>query len=97
MVAAGKAKREGGGLPQPSGPKAKDVSPTETKELGGGVRVEFAAIEGVECLAKKRQGKPLGKLMLFKRQLTRGRKAPPSLARKQPSLILFPPQQKFRR
>ena len=54
MVAAGEVEGEGGWLLQPSGSQAKEVSPTDAQELGGGVWVEVAAIEGVEGLVQER-------------------------------------------
>ena len=54
MVAAGEVEGEGGRLLKPDGSQAKEVSPTDTQELGGGVRVELAAVESVEGLVEER-------------------------------------------
>ena len=72
MVAAGEVEGEGGGLLKPSGAQAKEVSPTDVQELGGGVRVEVAAVESGERLAEELQGEPFGELMFCKRPLSRG-------------------------
>ena len=53
MIAAGGVEGEGGRLLKPGGSQAKEVSPTDTQELGGGVRVELAAVERVEGLVEK--------------------------------------------
>jgi len=54
MVATGEVEGEGGRLLKPSGAQAKEVSPTDTQELGGGVKVEVAAVESVERLVEER-------------------------------------------
>jgi len=56
MVAAGEVEGEGGRMLKPSGSQAKEVSTTDAQELGGGVRVEDAAVESVERLVKERYG-----------------------------------------
>jgi hypothetical protein len=53
MVAAREVEGEGGRLLKPGGSQAKEVSPTDTQELGGGVRVELAAVERVEGLVEE--------------------------------------------
>jgi hypothetical protein len=53
MVATREVEGEGGWLLKPGGAQAKEVSPTDAQELGGGVRVEVAAIESVERLVEK--------------------------------------------
>ena len=53
MVAAREVKGESGRLLKPGGSQAKEVSSTDTQELGGGVRVEFAAVERVEGLVEE--------------------------------------------
>ena len=53
MVAAREVEGESGRLLQPGGAQAKEVSPTDTQELGGGVRVELAAVERVEGLVEE--------------------------------------------
>jgi len=72
MVAAGKVEGEGGRLLKPSGAQAKEVSPTDAQELGGGVRVEVAAVESVERLVEELQSETFGELMFCKRPLSRG-------------------------
>lgn len=54
MVAAGEAEAEGGWLLKPNGSQTKEVSTTDAQELGGGVRVELAAVEGIERLVEER-------------------------------------------
>jgi len=53
MIAAREVEGEGGRVLKPGGSQAKEVSPTDTQELGGGVRVEVAAVECVEGLVEK--------------------------------------------
>jgi len=53
MVAAGKLEGESGRMLKPSGSQAKEVSPTDAQQLGGGVRVQVAAVESVERLVEK--------------------------------------------
>ena len=53
MVAAGEVEGESGRLLKPSGAQAKEVRPTDTQELGRGVRVEVAAVESVERLVEE--------------------------------------------
>jgi len=53
MVAAGEVEGEGGRMLEPSGSQAKEVSPTDAQELGGGVWVELAAVESVERLMEE--------------------------------------------
>ena len=48
MVTAREAEGESGRMLKPGGSQTKEVSPTDTQELGGGVSVEFAAVECVE-------------------------------------------------
>jgi hypothetical protein len=54
MVTAREVEGESGGLLKPGGSEAKEVSPTDTQELSGGVRVELAAVERVEGLVEER-------------------------------------------
>ena len=54
MVAAREVEGEGGRLLKPGGSQAKEVGPTDAQELGGGVRVEVAAVESVEGLVQER-------------------------------------------
>ena len=54
MVAPGELEGEGGRVLKPSGSQAKEVSTTNAQELGGGVRVQVAAVESVECLVEER-------------------------------------------
>jgi hypothetical protein len=54
MVAPGEVEGEGGGLLQPGGAQTKEVRPTDAQELGGGVRVQVAAVESVERLVEER-------------------------------------------
>ncbi len=54
MIAAGEMAGEGVRLLKPSRSEAKEVSPTDTQELGGGVWVEVAAVESVEGLVQER-------------------------------------------
>jgi hypothetical protein len=56
MVAAGEAEGEGGGMLEPDGAQAKEVSTTDIQELGGGVRINLASVECVKCLAKELDG-----------------------------------------
>ena len=97
MVATGEVEGEGGGLLQPGGAQAKEVRPTDAQELGGGVRVQVAAVESVERLVKELEGETFGELMFCKRPLICGvaRRAKESClpGRQHPSLILFPPRQ----
>jgi len=53
MVAAGEMEGEGSRVLKPSGSQAKEVSTTNAQELGGGVRVQVAAVESVECLVEE--------------------------------------------
>jgi len=53
MVAAGKLESESGRMLEPSGSQSKQVSPTDAQELGGGLRVQLAAVEGVERLVQE--------------------------------------------
>jgi hypothetical protein len=53
MVAAREVEGESGRLLKPGGSQAKEVSSTDTQELGGGVRVELAAVERVEGLVEE--------------------------------------------
>ena len=72
MVAAGEAEGEGGGLPQPGGAQAEEVGPADAQELGGGVRVQVAAVESVERLVEELEGEAIGELMFCKRPLIGG-------------------------
>jgi hypothetical protein len=54
MVAAGEVEGKGGPLLKPSGSQAKEVSPTDAQELGGGVWVKVAAVESVAGLVQER-------------------------------------------
>jgi hypothetical protein len=53
MVAARRVEGESGRLLKPGDSQAKEVSPTHTQELGGGVRVELAAVECVQGLVEE--------------------------------------------
>jgi hypothetical protein len=53
MVAARQVEGESGWVLKPGGSQAKEVSSTDTQELGGGVRVELAAVERVEGLVEE--------------------------------------------
>jgi len=53
MVAAREVEGESGWLLKPSGSQTKEVGPTDTQELGGGVRVERAAVKRVEGLVEE--------------------------------------------
>ena len=53
MVAAREVESESGRLLKPGSSQAKEVSPTDTQELGGGVRVKLAAVECVEGLVEE--------------------------------------------
>ena len=57
---------------EPGGAQAKEVSPTDAQELGGGVRIEVAAVESVERLVEELYGKAFGKLVFCKRPLSLG-------------------------
>ena len=85
MVAAGEAEGEVGRVLQSSGSQAKEVSTTDAQQLGGGVRVQVAAVESVERLVEERQGEAFGELMFFKRPLS-PRRRPQSQAFRRPPL-----------
>jgi hypothetical protein len=53
MVAAREVEGESGRLLKPGGSQAKEVSPTDTQELSGAVRVDVAAVEWVEGLVEE--------------------------------------------
>ena len=53
MVAPGELEAEVGRVLKPSCSQAKEVSTTDTQELGGGLRVQLAPIEGVEGLVEE--------------------------------------------
>ena len=53
MIAAREVEGESGRLLKPGGSQAKEVSPTDTQELGGGVRVEVATVERIEGLVEE--------------------------------------------
>jgi hypothetical protein len=53
MAAAGEVEGEGSGMLEPGGPEAEEVRTTDAEELGGGVRVEVAAVECVEGLVEE--------------------------------------------
>jgi hypothetical protein len=53
MIAAREVEGKSGWLLKPGGSEAKEVSPTDTQELGGGVRVELATVERVEGLVEE--------------------------------------------
>lgn len=53
MIAAREVEGESVRLLKPGGSQAKEVSPTDTQESGGGVRVEFAAVERAEGLVEE--------------------------------------------
>src|SRR5487761_2149674 len=72
MVAAGEVEGEGVRLLKPSRSEAKEVSPTDPQELGGGVWVEVAAVESVAGLVQERQGETFGELMFCKGPLSTG-------------------------
>ena len=63
MVASREMEGEGGGLLQPGGAQAKEVCPTDAQELGGGIRVQVAAVKGVERLVEELKGETFGELM----------------------------------
>ena len=56
MAATGEMRGEGDGMLEPGGPEAEEVRATDTEELRGSVRVEVAAVEGVERLVKETEG-----------------------------------------
>ena len=66
MMAAGEAEGEGGGVRQPGRAEAEEVGATDAQELGGGVGIEVAAVEGGERLVEEPQGEAFGELMFFK-------------------------------
>jgi len=66
MAAAGEVEGEGGGMLKPGGTEAEKVSATDAQELGGGVRVEVAAVESVERLVEEAESQAFGELMFFK-------------------------------
>jgi len=66
MAAAGEVAGEGGGMLKPGGTEAEKVSATDAQELGGGVRVEVAAVESVERLVEEAESQAFGELMFFK-------------------------------
>jgi hypothetical protein len=70
MAAAGETEAEGGGMLEPGGAEAEEVRATDAEELGGGVRVEVAAVERVEGLVEKAEGQAFGELMFFKGALS---------------------------
>ena len=72
MVAAGEVGCEGGRLLKPSSAQAKEVSTTDAQELGGGVRIEIAAVESVRRLVEELSGKTFGELMFCTRPLSLG-------------------------
>ena len=53
MVAAREVEGESGWLLKPSGSQAKEVSPTDTQKLGGGVRVKLTTVECGEGLVEE--------------------------------------------
>jgi len=53
MVAAREVEGEGGWFLKPGGTQAKEVRSADAQELGGGVRIEVAAIESVERLVEE--------------------------------------------
>ena len=53
MIAAREVEAQSGRLLKPGGSQAKEVGPTDTQELGGGVRVEVATVERVEGLVEE--------------------------------------------
>jgi len=66
MVAAGEAEGKGGGVLKPGRAEAEEVGTTDAQELGGGVWIEVAAVESVECLVEEPEGKAFCELMFFK-------------------------------
>ena len=85
VVAAGEVESESVWFAKPGGTQAKEMSPTDAQELGGGVRVELAAVEGGERLVEELQGEAFGKLMFCKRPLNL-RARPQGHAFRQPPL-----------
>jgi len=53
MVAPGELEGKVGRVLKPSGSQAKEVSATDAQQLGGGVRVQLAPIEGGEGLVEE--------------------------------------------
>ena len=53
VVATGKVEGKGRWLLQPSSTQAEEVRATDAQEMGGGVRVKIAAVEGVEGLVEE--------------------------------------------
>ena len=51
---------------EPSRPEAEEVGATDAQELGGGVGIEIAAVESVECLVDESKGEAFRELMFFK-------------------------------
>ena len=66
MTAAGEAEGEGRRVLEPSRPEAEEVGATDAQELGGGVGIEIAAVESVECLVDEPKGEAFRELMFFK-------------------------------
>lgn len=67
VVAAGEVESESVWFAKPGGTQAKEMSPADAQELGGGVRVEIAAVEAGERLMEELQGEAFGKLVFCKR------------------------------
>lgn len=51
--ATGEVEGKGRWLLQPSSTEAEEVRATDAQEMGGGVRVKIAAVEGVEGLVEE--------------------------------------------
>lgn len=66
VIAAGEVESESVWFAEPGGTQAKEMSPADAQELGGGLRVKFATVKTGEGLLEKLQGEAFGKLMFCK-------------------------------
>lgn len=63
VIAAGEAEREGGAVLEPSRAEAEEVGATDAQELSGGVWIEGAAVESVQCLVEEAECEACRELM----------------------------------
>ena len=67
MVAPGRVEGQGTRGLEPGGAQAKEVSAADAQELGGGVGIEVAAVEGFERVMEELYGKAFGQLVFCTR------------------------------
>lgn len=70
VIATGRAHSEGGGLVEPSEPKAEKMGAADIQKLRSGEDVEISAVKSFERMQEELRGESLGKLVILFRRLS---------------------------